>query len=46
MASELTKIPGVGPKIAAVLEAMGITSIADLQGQSPEELYEKECLLC
>ncbi len=44
MTSELTKIPGVGPKIASVLEAMGIAAIADLKGQSPEELYEKECL--
>lgn len=44
MASELTKIPGVGTKIAAVLEALGVSSIADLRGQNPMELYERDCL--
>jgi len=42
--SDLRKIPGVGPNIAADLEAIGIHSIADLRGKDPEALYERDCL--
>ncbi len=45
MKSPLTKIPGVGDRIAAVMEALGIRETADLRGRDPEELYLKECLM-
>lgn len=37
--SDLQKIPGVGPNIAADLEAIGIHSVGDLRGKDPEALY-------
>ena len=43
--SELEAIPGVGARIAAVMEALGIREVSDLRGRDPEELYAKECLL-
>ncbi len=43
--SPLTEIPGVGPRIAAVMEALGIRQVPDLRGRDPEELYFRECLL-
>ena len=43
--SPLTEIPGVGPRIAAVMEALGIREVSDLRGRDPEELYLKECLM-
>ena len=45
MKSPLTEIPGVGPRIAAVMEALGVREVSDLQGRDPEELYLRECLL-
>jgi len=42
--SELRQLPGVGPRIEAVMQALGIRRIADLVGQDPEELYRRECL--
>lgn len=45
MKSPLTEIPGVGPRIAAVMEALGVREVSDLQGRDPEELYLQECLL-
>ena len=41
--SDLQTIPGVGPNIAADLEAIGIHSVADLRGKDPEKLYEMDC---
>lgn len=41
--SDLQTIPGVGPNIAADLEAIGIHSVADLRGKDPEELYAMDC---
>ena len=38
---ELQQIPGVGPSIARDLLGIGITSIKDLKGKNPEELYDK-----
>jgi predicted flap endonuclease-1-like 5' DNA nuclease len=38
--SDLQKIPGVGPNIAADLEAIGIHSVDDLRGKDPEALYD------
>jgi len=45
MKSPLTEIPGVGSRIAAVMEALGIRQVSDLRGRDPEELYLQECLL-
>ncbi len=43
--SELQEIPGVGPSIAADLQSMGITRVAQLKRRSPEALYKKLCEL-
>ena len=40
---ELERIPGVGPSIARDLRALGITSVDQLKGKDPEQLYEKLC---
>lgn len=45
MKSPLREIPGVGDRIAAVMEALGIREVSDLRGRDPEELYLKECLM-
>ena len=45
MNSPLTEIPGVGTRIAAVMEALGLRQGSDLRGRDPEELYLKECLM-
>ena len=45
MKSPLEEIPGVGGRIAAVMERLGIRRVEDLRGQSPEELYRRECLM-
>ncbi len=37
---ELTIIPGVGKSIASDLWNIGITSVSELKGKSPEKLYE------
>ena len=37
MSSPLEEIPGVGPRIAAVMEALGIQAVSDLAGADPEE---------
>ncbi|MBN1801454.1 MAG: pathogenicity locus [Candidatus Lokiarchaeota archaeon] len=40
---ELSKIPGVGKKIAESFWNVNITSINHLKGENPELLYEKIC---
>ena len=45
MKSPLEEIPGVGRRIAAVMESLGIRQVSDLRGQDPEELYRRECLM-
>lgn len=40
---ELEQIPGVGKSIAADLRHLGITSIDQLKGKDPEQLYQKLC---
>lgn len=37
--SELLQIPNVGPEIARMLRLVGINSVADLKGKSPEKMY-------
>ena len=44
MKHPLEVIPGVGKRIAAVMEAVGIHEVSDLAGRDPEELYRLECL--
>ena len=41
--AELSRIPGVGPSIAADLYLLGIREVSDLRGRDPEKLYEKFC---
>ena len=45
MKSPLQEIPGMGARIAAVMEALGIREPADLRGRDPEELYLRECVM-
>jgi nucleotidyltransferase/DNA polymerase involved in DNA repair len=40
---ELSRIPGVGPSIAANLYRIGIHEVAALRGRDPERLYEALC---
>ena len=44
MGSELQKIPGVGPRMAGHLEAIGCSTLDSLKGWDPEELYRRDCL--
>lgn len=41
--SDLQTIPGVGKSIEQDLLSIGISSVADLRGEDPEELYMKSC---
>ena len=41
----LQEIPGVGPSISAVLRALGIERVADLERRDPEQLYQRLCVL-
>jgi len=40
---ELTRLPGVGPSIAADLRSLGVRSIRDLARRDPERLYAALC---
>ncbi|MCC7208975.1 MAG: helix-hairpin-helix domain-containing protein [Anaerolineae bacterium] len=40
---DLQRVPGIGPRVAADLYAMGYRSVAALRGQNPERLYEELC---
>ncbi len=40
---ELRTIPGIGKNIARDLWNLGIRSVRDLKGKSPERLYRKLC---
>ena len=42
--SDLTKIPGIGKKMAQHLTNAGYTNIESLKGQDPEVIYCKDCL--
>jgi len=41
--AELSRIPSVGPAMAADLYLLGIREVADLRGRNPEKLYEDFC---
>ncbi len=45
MKHPLEVIPGVGPRIAGVMERLGIRQVTDLRGRDPEDLYRRECLM-
>lgn len=45
MKSDLRTIPGVGPNMEEHLLRLGVSSVASLRGQDPEELYERDCVL-
>jgi len=42
--TDLTQIPGIGPKTAQRLINAGYPDIESLKGQDPEEIYIKVCL--
>ena len=46
MKSELEKIPGVGPNMAAHLHALGFDTVESLRGQDPQALYDRDCARC
>lgn len=41
--ANLSRIPGVGPSIAADLYLLGIRDVAELRGRDPEALYAEMC---
>jgi hypothetical protein len=41
--ANLSRIPGVGPSIAADLFLLGIRDVAELRGRNPEALYAEMC---
>ena len=41
--ANLSRIPGVGPSIAADFYLLGIRDVADLRGRDPEALYAEMC---
>ncbi len=43
--TNLTSIPGVGKSIAGDLTRLGITSVEELKGRDPEQLYDKLTVL-
>ena len=45
MKSDLRTIPGVGSNMEEHLLRLGVSSVASLRGQDPEELYERDCVL-
>ena len=44
MKSELQQIPGVGPAMEQFLLELGYDTVASLQNQDPQEMYERSCL--
>ena len=40
---DLSRIPGVGPSLAADLFLVGIREVAELRGRDPETLYRDLC---
>lgn len=40
---DLQVIPGVGPRVAFDLYALGIRSVCDLTGKNPEKMYKDLC---
>ena len=42
--TDLTKIPGIGRKMAQHLIDAGYPDIESLKGQNPDEVYERDCI--
>jgi hypothetical protein len=42
---DFRRIPGVGPRTAEDLWALGLRSVEDFRGRDPEELYARLCAL-
>jgi len=45
MKTELRQIPYVGEATEKSLISLGYTTIADLKGQDPEEMYQREIII-
>jgi nucleotidyltransferase/DNA polymerase involved in DNA repair len=41
--ADLSRIPGVGPSIAADLYSLGVREVAELRGRNAEALYAELC---
>ena len=41
---ELQSIPGIGPKMEALLTELGYGKVSDLKGADPELMYQKLCI--
>ena len=41
----LQEIPNIGPKMAAVLIKLGVTSLEDARSRDPDEMYHELCAL-
>ena len=41
--ADLSRIPGVGPSLAADLFLLGIQEVTELRGRNPESLYTELC---
>ncbi|WP_433479488.1 helix-hairpin-helix domain-containing protein [Spirillospora sp. CA-142024] len=46
MSTDLTELANVGPAVARYFERIGITTIAQLPGRDPVELYERMSAAC
>jgi len=44
MLTDLQIIPGVGKNIEKHLIDLGYTTVASLKGESPAEMYQRDCL--
>lgn len=44
MKSELTKIPGIGEKMAQHLTRAGFPTIESLKGKCPDDIYAADCI--
>ena len=42
--TEFRQIPGVGSDMEAHLMSLGLTNLAELAAEDPEELYTRDCL--
>jgi len=43
--NDLTRIPGVGPKLAMALEELGCRCVVDVAGRDPQQMYDELCRL-
>lgn len=44
MKTDLTRIPGIGKRMAEHLIIAGYPDISSLKGQDPQEVYTQDCL--